>query len=86
VPRVFEVTRALHERYIVTFKLKALAAQSVSRVTQPFLEPPATLIEALGAFGAAFHDRAMPAKRVLHGEAEEAVTGDEPGRVASRGR
>ena len=47
---------------------------------------PATLITALGAFGAAFHDRAMPAKRVLHGEAEETVTGDEPGRVAGRGR
>jgi hypothetical protein len=31
--------------------------------------PPASLIEALGAFGAAFHDRAMPADRVLHGEA-----------------
>jgi hypothetical protein len=28
----------------------------------------------------------MPAERVLHGEAEEAVTGDEPGRAAGRGR
>ena len=61
MPRVFEVTRALHERYIVTFKMKAIAAQSVSRVTLFFCSPPATLIEALGAFGAAFHDRAMPA-------------------------
>lgn len=69
MPRVFEVTGALHERYIVTFEMKALAAQSVSRVTQPFLDPPASLIEALGAFGAAFHDRAMPADRVLHGAA-----------------
>jgi hypothetical protein len=46
--------------------------------TEPKKSPPATLIAVLGAFGAAFHDRAMPAKRVLHGEAEEAVTGDEP--------
>lgn len=69
MPRVFEVTGALHGRYIVTFKMKALATQWVWRVTQPFLDPPATLIEALGAFGAAFHDRAMPADRVLHGEA-----------------
>jgi hypothetical protein len=58
--------------------MKALAAQSVSRVTLFSCSPPATLIAALGAFGAAFHDRAMPAKRVLHGEAEEAVTGHEP--------
>jgi hypothetical protein len=69
VPRVFEVTRALHERYIVTFKIKTLAAQSVSRVTLFFYSSLATLIEALGAFGAAFHDRAMPADRVLHGAA-----------------
>ena len=69
MPRVFEVTEALHGRYIVTFKMKALAAQSVSRVTQSFLGPPATLIEALGAFGAAFHDRAMPAVGVFHGAA-----------------
>jgi hypothetical protein len=78
VPRVFEVTGALHGRYIVTFEMKALAAQSVSRVTQLFLGPPGSLIEALGAFGAAFHARAMPADRVLHGEAQEAVTGHEP--------
>ena len=69
MPRVFEVTRALHERYIVTFKIKVLAAQSVSRVTLFFYSPSASLIEALGAFGAAFHDRAMPADRVLHGAA-----------------
>jgi hypothetical protein len=44
----------------------------------PEKSPPASLIEALGAFGAAFHDRAMPAERVFHGAAQEAVTGDEP--------
>ena len=57
--------------------MKALAAQSVSRVTLFFRSPPASLIAALGAFGAAFHDRAMPAERVFHGAAQEAVAGDE---------
>ena len=58
--------------------MKTLATQWVWRVTQLSCSLPASLIEALGAFGAAFHDRAMPAKRVLHGAAQEAVTGDEP--------
>ena len=69
MPRVFEVTRALHERYIVTFKMKAIAAQSVSRVTLFFCSLPASLVEALGAFGAAFHDRAVPAVGIFHGAA-----------------
>jgi hypothetical protein len=58
--------------------MKAIAAQSVSRVTLFFCSPPANLIEALGAFGDAFHDRAMPADRVLHGAAQEAVARNEP--------
>ncbi len=45
------------------------APQGISAIQCLKRSPPATLIEALGAFGAAFHDRAMPADRVLHGEA-----------------
>lgn len=69
MPRVFEVTGALHGRYIVTSKMKTLATQWVWRVTQLSCSLPASLIEALGAFGVAFHDRAMPTDRVFYGKA-----------------
>ena len=45
------------------------AAQGISAIQVPKKSPPASLIEAWSAFGAAFDDRVMPADRVLYGAA-----------------